>query len=436
MRRSLTYGVPTDRCGLQLRLGIEKGFFREQGIELEVRTVFVGPEIAAELDAGRLPIGELGTPPGLTAMANGARFKIVGSSVRRGAVLYFVVRKQLSTFNDLKQARLGVLSSGSCSDWYTRELLRSRGLDPDSDVTIVGLGQRSPQVVELLGAGDLDGAMISEPQVSRGEKAGYFNVWLGMNSCDFAPPMQWTIMVAHNDLLLHGASLIRAFLSACRRSYRYAVEHRDEWADFGADYFRTPRGIMVKSIERELPDLHFDCEVDVEGLAAAIALQQRLGSVPGSLRFERCPRPALHGRCAAGTCELSKLLWADAGTLQPTAQAKSRLTRSVSIHPRARKAARYRTVSDLRPISSREASGRTAWLGREGLEPANVIFGKPLKYWPNSQASHSKRGQKCELHGNSKDRNVQRMLDPSSSPSANFAVSTFLQWFGRAQVSQ
>ena len=76
MSKSLIYGVPTDRCGLQLRLGIEKGFFRDEGIELDLRVVLGGPEIAAELDAGRLLIGELGTPPGLTAMANGAKDKL------------------------------------------------------------------------------------------------------------------------------------------------------------------------------------------------------------------------------------------------------------------------------------------------------------------------------------------------------------------------
>lgn len=285
MPKPLTYGVPTDRCGLQLRLGIEKGFFRDEGIDLELRVVFGGPEIAAELDAGRLLVGELGAPPGLTAMANGARFKVVGSGVRRGAVLYFVACKQFSSFAELKRARLGVLSEGSCSDWYMRELLRHRRLDPEGEVTIVGLGQRYPKVLTLLSDGALDGAIIGEPHVSMGEAAGYFNVWLGLNSCDFAPRMQWTIMVANNDLLLDEPDLISSVLSACRRSYRYAAEHRAEWIDFGAHYFRIARSTMARSIERELPDLHFDCEVDMEGLAAAIALQQRLGSVPASLRL-------------------------------------------------------------------------------------------------------------------------------------------------------
>ena len=57
MVQSVSYGVPTDRCGLQLRLGIEKGFFRDEGIDLDLRVVFGGPELAAELDAGRLRIG-------------------------------------------------------------------------------------------------------------------------------------------------------------------------------------------------------------------------------------------------------------------------------------------------------------------------------------------------------------------------------------------
>ena len=70
MPEFLAYGVPTDRCGLQLRLGV-KGFFRDEGIDLELRVVFGGPEIAAELDAGRLLVGELGTPP--RADSNGKR---------------------------------------------------------------------------------------------------------------------------------------------------------------------------------------------------------------------------------------------------------------------------------------------------------------------------------------------------------------------------
>jgi len=97
--------------------------------------------------------------------------------------------------------------------------------------------------------------------------------------------MQWTIVVANNDALAREPDLIRAVLRGCRRSYRYAADHRDEWADFGASYFRISRATMMKSIEREFDDLHFDCEIDEDGMEAAIALQQKLGSVIGPLRL-------------------------------------------------------------------------------------------------------------------------------------------------------
>ncbi len=285
MARSISYGVPTDRCGLQLRLGIEKGFFREHGIDLNLRVVFGGPEIASEFNSGRLKIGELGTPPALTALGKGARFKVIGSGVRRGPVQYFVAHPRMSVWSDLNGSKLGVLSRGSCSDWYMREVLRHYGVDPDVDVTIVGLGPRYPEILTLLAQGDLDGAIISEPHVTIGEEAGSFKVWLGLNTWSVAPRMQWTIVVANDDALARERDLIEAVLDGCRRSYRYAAHNRAEWAEFGARYFGISRDTMMKSIDREFDDLHFDCEIDRDGMEAAIALQRRLGSVSGHLQL-------------------------------------------------------------------------------------------------------------------------------------------------------
>jgi NitT/TauT family transport system substrate-binding protein len=285
MPSAIEYGVPTDRCGLQLRLGIDKGFFRDEGIELALRIVFGGPEIAAEFDSGRLKIGELGTPPGLTALAKGARFKIVGSSVRRGAVQYFVAHPRFGDWQDLRGASLGALSRGSCSDWYMREVLAHHAIDPDTDVTIVGLGPRYPQILALLADGELDGAIISEPHVTMGDEAGLFKVWLGLNSLDFVPRMQWSIAVANDDLLAREPDLVGAVLRGCRRSYRYAAQNRAEWADFGAHHFGITRETMMKSIDRELGDLHFDCEIDLAGMEAAIALQRKLGAVTHPIRL-------------------------------------------------------------------------------------------------------------------------------------------------------
>ena len=39
-----------------------------------------------------------------------------------------------------------------------REVLAHHAIDPDNDVTIIGLGRRYPQILRLLADGELDGA--------------------------------------------------------------------------------------------------------------------------------------------------------------------------------------------------------------------------------------------------------------------------------------
>jgi NitT/TauT family transport system substrate-binding protein len=279
MSIALEYGIPTDKEALQLRLGIERGFFRAEGIDLALRVIFGGPEIARAYDAGVLKIGELGSPPATTAIGRGARFKIVASSVRRRAVQYFVAAPAIGGWSELRGKTVAALSIGSCSYWFMREVLQRQGLDPDRDLKIVGLGERYPHVVELFRGGELAGAVLSEPNVSIGEGSGAYQVMLGLTDAAFCPDMQWSVVVAGAGAIANEPELIRAALRGCQRSYHYAADHRDEWIAFGAEYFGIERATMAKSIERESSGLHFDGEIDMPGLQQAIDLQVRLGAL-------------------------------------------------------------------------------------------------------------------------------------------------------------
>jgi NitT/TauT family transport system substrate-binding protein len=284
MSVALEYGIPTDKEALQLRLGIARGFFLDEGVDLSLKVVFGGPEIARAYDTGALRIGELGSPPATTAIARGARFKVVGSGVRRRAVQYFVAAPDIRDWNDLRGKTVAALSLGSCSYWFMREVLQSHGLDPDADVTIVGLGERYPKVIDDFVDATLAGAVLSEPNVSIGEQAGAFHVMQALTDPAYCPNMQWGVIVASPETLAREPELIRSVLRGCQKSYRYAATHRDEWIAFGAEYFAIAPATMAMSIERELAGLHFDCEVDMRGLQQAIDLQIRLGAIDRPMR--------------------------------------------------------------------------------------------------------------------------------------------------------
>ena len=286
MSVALEYGIPTDKEALQLRLGIARGFFREEGIDLSLKIVFGGPEIARAFDEDALKVGELGTPPATTAIARGARFKIVASSVRRRAVQYFVAAPAIHDWQDIRGRTVAALSIGSCSYWFMREVLQRHGLDPDTDVKIVGLGERYPGVIDLFRSGELAGAVLSEPNVSIGEGVGAFRVMLGLTEPAFCPDMQWSVVVAGPGTIAKEPELIRAVLRGCQKSYRYAADHPDEWIAFGADHFGIERATMARSIKREIGGLHVDGEIDMQGLQQAIDLQVRLGAVEQPMRAE------------------------------------------------------------------------------------------------------------------------------------------------------
>jgi NitT/TauT family transport system substrate-binding protein len=116
--RKIEYGAPTDKNADAVRLGIEKGIFEQEGLDLSVKVVFGGPQIAAAYDSGELQIGEIGSPPAIDAMAAGLPVKIVASGCRQRAHMFFGI----GSFEELKGKRLGLLGIGSCPDWIARSM--------------------------------------------------------------------------------------------------------------------------------------------------------------------------------------------------------------------------------------------------------------------------------------------------------------------------
>lgn len=277
--RHVEYGIPTDKEAIQLRLGQALGFFRDEDIDLSIKVVFGGPEIARQFDQGILRIGELGSPPALVALEKGHRFSIVASSIRQRALQYLVARPDIGEVQSLRGQRVAALSVGSCSYWFLRQVLIHHGLDPDRDVEIVGLGSDYPRVVDLFRTGELAGAVISEPNVSIGEDCGAFEILESLTAEEFSPSMQWSVIVANRSFATNEQDTVSAVLRACFRSYQHCIAHPADLISFGARYFDTSEAAMKRSLEREADGLCADGQLSAQALEDAIDLQLRLGAI-------------------------------------------------------------------------------------------------------------------------------------------------------------
>lgn len=281
--RTIEYGRPTDKAAIGVQMGIDRGFFRDEGIDLRIRTVYGGPELAATYDSGELLFGQIGSPPGVTAIAHGARFRIVGGGMRRAAHMYLGVRSDIGSYEELKGRRIGILSRGSCAEWFLRNILLNQGLDPDRDIEIVPLAGVYPRLLDEIRDGRIDGALTIEPNLALGETLGILKVWRAVYDEPNLPRVQWAIRVANTGFIEKEPELLRALLRACRRSTQYALAHPAEWQAFIVERYGIDPDSAAVAAGRELPQMHGDGEIDLDGLQTIVDLQRRLGAIEGPL---------------------------------------------------------------------------------------------------------------------------------------------------------
>lgn len=282
----LDYGVPTDKCAITVRMGIAKGFFRDAGIDLSVKVVYGGPPLAAAYDSGQLQFGEIGSPPGVMFISRGFDFQIVGGAPRRKAHMYLCVRKDIRDWEGLRGKRLGLLSRGSCPEWYMRAMLIARDLDPDNHVEYVGLLEEYARVVDILREGRIDAFLAVEPAPSVAEVEGLVEVWGAVYDEPTLPQYQWIVQVAKRGFIARESEAIRTVLSTCTRAAHYAAENPEEWVDFGVKHYGISEEAMQRALARELPHLHLDGQVDMAGLEEMIKLQARLGAIAQPITAE------------------------------------------------------------------------------------------------------------------------------------------------------
>jgi NitT/TauT family transport system substrate-binding protein len=150
-------------------LGKEKGFYREEGIELQ-------PIMAGMLQGIQGLIGGsfdysqmLGQGGG--AIMRGAPLKIIMAFDTRPS-WFLLGGKSMKSLQELKGKQLAVSSFGAALDQMTRELLPRFGLEPMRDVILRAIEPPPNRLAALL-SGAVDAAVLTHPETLIARKQGY-----------------------------------------------------------------------------------------------------------------------------------------------------------------------------------------------------------------------------------------------------------------------
>ncbi len=175
----VTVGVLKLTSSAVLFLGVEKGYFKEFGLEPELVYFQAAQPVAVALASGDVEVGATGLTAGLfNIVAGGVQIWIVADKGREWPdhnLTALLVRKDLydagaRTMRDLKGKRIGITQVGSTFHYNIGRYLEKEGMAP-GDVELVPL-QALPALNDALVARRVDAVATAEPFVSRLETAG------------------------------------------------------------------------------------------------------------------------------------------------------------------------------------------------------------------------------------------------------------------------
>jgi NitT/TauT family transport system substrate-binding protein len=156
--------------GLPLYLALDKGYFEQEGIKVEV-TKFDSPNLLLQaLASGQIDFGAPSTAAGITSIVESQKpgelkiFALGGSSTQSENAIneVLIVRKDssISTMQDLKGKKVGILAS---IQWRTiaKHIFAQQNLSTEKDIILVELAPGLQ--AQALAAGQVDALLAIEP---------------------------------------------------------------------------------------------------------------------------------------------------------------------------------------------------------------------------------------------------------------------------------
>jgi ABC-type nitrate/sulfonate/bicarbonate transport system substrate-binding protein len=263
--------------------GVEKRIFQRLGVCPEVKVHHGGPELLQAVRDNRVHVGEIGLPPFLTAFSQGLAARIIGSTFIQSLDHFLVARPGIHLLAELRGRRIGILSRGSCDEYFIRRLLQTQGIDPDLEATLVPLGSAYGDSASFTSA-RIDAGFMVEPALSSGESKGIFNVLARVG--DFFPRYQWGGIFAADSWILDNRNLLTALMAGYRQTVRQMAAYPEACIPLGSKMFGVEPAVFRSALNRHLPNLEPNAAIDLEGLENCIRIQRELGAIPRDIQPE------------------------------------------------------------------------------------------------------------------------------------------------------
>jgi NitT/TauT family transport system substrate-binding protein len=149
----------------------EKGFFREEGLDVDIVTAGSSARSLQQVAAGVASFGSSSMVDTVRAIESGAELKAFTNSLAVGTHS-LVAAKNVKSFADLKGKRVMTGGQGDITNLWWKAAARKNGLDPNKDVELLYSGSSANRMSALF-AGGIDATVLSTPQSFKAIENGW-----------------------------------------------------------------------------------------------------------------------------------------------------------------------------------------------------------------------------------------------------------------------
>jgi len=161
---------PLNSETVAVAIALDKGLYKEAGIEAELIT-FKGGAPAVQALAGKSVDVAIGSPEHVIRLTNRGlnAHVIVPMSNITSYVLFASKNSPIDGIAGLKGKKVGITTPGSKTDGLVRLTMQRAGLNPDTDASIVGIGNSANNLAAIM-ANRVDAGMVSGVEVVLAEQ--------------------------------------------------------------------------------------------------------------------------------------------------------------------------------------------------------------------------------------------------------------------------
>jgi NitT/TauT family transport system substrate-binding protein len=211
-----------------LWVATKKGFFDQQGFDVQLVLLRGVPMTLQALAAGSLHFGSGGPEPYIEASERGLDFVVTGGIIN-GIAQFLIAAKNYKTYEDLRGATFGTASLTGGTITALREALKLKGLEYPRDYKLLVIAGGSSANLAALQSGQIAATTVAVPLNFAAEESG-LNV-IGRLSEGIAH-FQTNALVARRSWAEKNRPLMVRFMKAMVLTFRWMFENRDATVEF------------------------------------------------------------------------------------------------------------------------------------------------------------------------------------------------------------